>query len=56
VVTVLAVENGDPDAVEAEAREQLRASMNNLDGQAAVQALLTQLREQANIRVFEDNL
>lgn len=56
VVTVLAVENGDPDAVEAEAREQLRASMNNLDGQAAVQALLTQLREQANIRVFEDNI
>ncbi len=55
-VTVLAVENGDPQAVEAEARDQLRASMNNLDGQAAVQALLTRLREQANIRVFEENL
>ncbi len=56
VVTVLAVENGDPQAVEAEARDQLRASMNNLDGQTAVQALLTQLRAQANIRVFEDNI
>lgn len=55
-VTVLAVENGDPQAVEEEAREQLRASMNNLDGQAAVQALLTQLRAQANIRVFEDKI
>lgn len=55
-VTVLAVENGDPQAVDQETREQLRASMNNLDGQAAVQALLTQLRAQANIRVFEDNI
>ncbi len=55
-VTLLAVEDGDPSAVDQDTRSQLRASVNNLDGQASVDALLAALRERATIRVYEDNL
>ncbi len=54
-VSVFGVENGDPQAVEAQARTQLRRSMNQMDGQAGFQAVLAALRAQADIRVMERN-
>ena len=55
-VVVHGVEPGDPDAVAAERRDQLRRTLNELDGQASVNAVVTRLRDQADIRIREDNL
>ena len=56
VVTVEAVENGDPQSLSAEQREQLRRSLNDLDGQVSMRAVRAALREAAEVRVYEDNI
>ena len=56
VVTVEAVENGDPQSLSAEQREQLRGSLNDLDGQVSMRAVRAALREAAEVRVYEDNI
>ena len=55
-VVVTQVENADPSQVTAEQRAQLRQSMNTIDGQTAFRAVLASLREQAEVRVFEDRI
>lgn len=55
-VVVTQVENADPTAVSAEQRGQLRQSMNTIDGQTAFRAVLASLREQAEVRVFEERI
>jgi hypothetical protein len=55
-VVVTAVENADPSAVDAEQRNQLRESINRIDGQSAFRAVLASLREQADVRVFEERI
>lgn len=56
VVVVDEVRPGDPSALSAEEREQLRTTLNRLDGNAAFEALVAALREQADISIREDRL
>ena len=55
-VVVQSVEPGDPASVDAERRSQLRSTLNDLDGQASVSAIVEALRDQAEIRIREDNI
>ncbi|MEX0430863.1 SurA N-terminal domain-containing protein [Spiribacter insolitus] len=55
-VTVQSVEPGDPTSVDAERRAQLRRTLNELDGQASVNAIVEALRSQAEVRIREDNI
>ena len=56
VVLLSAVEDANPDDIDAERRAQLRQSINAMDGQLAFRAVLAQLREQAQVRIFEERL
>jgi peptidyl-prolyl cis-trans isomerase D len=55
-VVVESVEPGDPAAVSAERRDQLRQTLTDLDGQASVQAVVAALRAQADVEIREGNL
>jgi len=55
-VVVEAVEPGDPSEVGAEQRNQLRQTLNDLDGQASVQAVVAALRDQADVEIRASNL
>lgn len=56
VVAVDDVRPGDASALSEEARAQLRATLNRLDGNAAFEALVAALREGADISIREDRL
>lgn len=55
-VVVEAVESGDPSAVDAERRNELRQTLSDLDGQASVSAVVAALRDQTDVEVRERNL
>ncbi|RZU98928.1 SurA N-terminal domain-containing protein [Spiribacter vilamensis] len=55
-VVVEAVESGDASAVDNERRSQLRQTLNDLDGQASVSAVVAALRDRTDIEVRERNL
>ena len=55
-VVVEAVESGDVSAVDAERRGQLRQTLNDLDGQASVSAVVAALRDRTDIEIRERNL
>ena len=56
IVAVSGVEDGDPDAVDAAEREQLRNSLNRVDGDVAIDALIHELRQRSSVRVYEERL
>lgn len=56
VLVVDEVRPGDSDDLSDEAREELRSTLNRLDGNAAFEALVASLREQADISIREDRL
>ena len=56
IVAVSGVEDGDPDAVDAAEREQLRNSLNRVDGDVAIDALIHELRQRSSVRIYEERL
>ncbi|MDR9454210.1 MAG: SurA N-terminal domain-containing protein [Spiribacter sp.] len=50
------IEAGDPDAADAEQREQLRSTINDLDSRDGFRSVLAALRADADVEIREDSL
>ncbi|AGM40668.1 PpiC-type peptidyl-prolyl cis-trans isomerase [Spiribacter salinus M19-40] len=50
------IEAGDPDAADAEQREQLRSTINGLDSRDGFRSVLAALRADADVEIREDSL
>jgi len=55
-VVLTDIERGDSEAVDAEQREQLRSTINNLDSRIGFQSILASLRASAEVEIREDSL
>lgn len=55
-VVLTDIEAGDPDAADAEQREQLRSTINDLDSRDGFRSVLAALRADADVEIREDSL
>ena len=55
-VVLTDIEAGDPDAADAEQREQLRSTINGLDSRDGFRSVLAALRADADVEIREDSL